>query len=192
MTFCNWFLCAMHLSGLFEPWRVKIATGITYLLGGEEGGAVLCYPDGIDRPPPRYGAALNTTLVLDSDSIFHGVELVPGSDHGIGQIDANTRLVPKGNGRWLLHCGAQGQLETVAVYSNEEVRLSLSWKAYCFTDEAERSPRTDSADTLTIEAILEMFVDELVVRGRLDGHDHALSEEELGMLIIDEFIRFPT
>ena len=36
-----------------------------------------------------------------------------------------------------------------------------------------------------------MFVDELVVRGRLDGHDHALSEEELGMLIIDEFIRFP-
>ena len=49
----NWFLCAMHLSGLFEPWRVRIATGITYLLGGEEGGAFLCYPDGIDHPPAR-------------------------------------------------------------------------------------------------------------------------------------------
>ena len=187
----NWFLCAMHLSGLFEPWRVRIATGITYLLGGEEGGTFLCYPDGIDHPPARYEAALNTALVLDSDSIFHGVELLPGCDDAIGQIDANTRLVPKGNGHWLLRCGAPGQLETVAVYSSEELRLSLSWKAYCFADEAECHARTDSTDALTTEAILEMFVDELVVRGRLDSHDHALSEEELGMLIIDEFIRFP-
>ncbi|HXN60449.1 MAG TPA: hypothetical protein VN886_08335 [Acidimicrobiales bacterium] len=187
----NWLLCAMHLSGLFEPWRVRIATGITHLLGSEEGGAFLCYPDGIDHPPARYEATLNTALVLDSDSIFHGVELVPGCDDAIGQIDANTRLVPKGKGQWFLRCGAPGQLETVAVYSREELRLSLSWKAYCFADEAECHARTDSADALNTETILEMFVDELVVRGRLAGPDHALSEEDLGMLIIDEFIRFP-
>ena len=36
-----------------------------------------------------------------------------------------------------------------------------------------------------------MFVDESALPGRLAGPDHALSEEDLGMLIIDEFIRFP-
>jgi hypothetical protein len=187
----NWFLCAMHLSGLFDPWRVRIATGITYLLGSEEGGTFLCYPDGIDHPPARCEATLNTALVLDSDSIFHGVERVPGYSDAIGQIDANTRLVPKGNGQWFLRCGTPGQLETVRIYSREELRLSVSWKGYCFADEAECDARTDSADALTTATILEMFLDELVVRGRLDGPDHTLSEEELGMLIIDEFIRFP-
>ena len=89
-----------------------------------------------------------------------------------------------------MRCGAPGQLERWRSTQRGAPSVA-SWKAYCFADEAECHPRTDSTDALTTEAILEMFVDELVVRGRLDSHDHALSEEELGMLIIHEFIRFP-
>ncbi len=186
-----WLLCAMHWSGLFEPWRVKIATAVTYLLGAGEGGRFIYYPEGPGGPASQYKATPNTAVVLDSDSIFHGVELLPGYDDPIRHIDANSQLTHIGDGKWSLRCGEAGRLEEVARYSRDELRLSLSWKAYCFADAEERARHSNPVGELTTDVILDTLVDELVVRGRLDKSDHGLSEEELGSLIIDEFIRFP-
>ena len=130
----------MHLSGLFEPWRVRIATGITYLLGSEEGGAFLCYPDGIDHPPAHDEVACYIRrLVLDSDSIFHGVELVPGCDR---RHRSDRRQHPPGaqGKRTMASCAAElpaSSKRSRSTSVREELRLSLSWKAYCFADEAE-------------------------------------------------------
>jgi hypothetical protein len=187
----GWFLCAMHVSGLFEPWRVRIATGVTYLFGDEGGGTFLCYPDGPDGPPARFPATHNTAIVADTDSIFHGVERVPGESDALMLVDMNTLLVPKAGGRWSLRCGEPERLEEITTFSREELRLSLSWKGYCFADEHERDARTASPDALDLETILTTLVDELVARGRLDRPEHRLSEEELGLLIIDEFLHFP-
>jgi hypothetical protein len=187
----GWFLCAMHVSGLFEPWRVKIATAVTYLFGDEGGGMFLCYPDGPDGPPACFPATHNTAIVADTDSIFHGVERVPGETDALMLVDVNTRLVPKAGGRWSLRCGEPGRLEEVATFSREELRFSLSWKGYCFADEHDREARTASPDALDLETILTVLVDELVARGRLPGPEHGLSEEELGLLFIDEFLHFP-
>jgi hypothetical protein len=186
-----WLLCAMHLSGLFERWRVRIATGITYLTGDEASGAFICYPDGPRRAPVRLPALRNSALVLDTDSVFHAVERVSGDDDPIRHIDANSRLVRTPKGRWALRCGEPGRLERVATYSGDELRVSLSWKAYCFVDEAERAARTADVDALTIDRVLDMMVDELIRRDRLRGPDHGLSDDDLGLLIIDEFIDFP-
>lgn len=188
----GWLLCAMHLSGLFEPWRVRITTGVTYVLGDELGGAFLCFPDGPEGPAARYPCTDNTALVLDTDSVFHGVEKVSGEDSpALGQIDRHTRLVPDGHGRWSLRCGPQGKLREVASYQRDELRVSVSWKAYCYADRAERDHRDSPEGALTLPVVIDMLVEELMARGRLTRKDHGLSDEELGMLIIDEFTRFP-
>src|SRR4029079_5989635 len=41
----QWLLVVMHHSGLFEQWRMPIATGIAYF-GDAKGGELAYYPDG--------------------------------------------------------------------------------------------------------------------------------------------------
>lgn len=187
----SWLLCAMHHSGLFERWRIKIATGVTYVVGRAEVGAFLCFPDGPDGALVRLPATPNTALMLDSDSLFHGVERIPGDDAPLAHLDVNSRLVHTPKGRWVLRCGPKGALEKVATYDSDELRLSVSWKAYCFADQAERDALTSPHGALTPEVIVATLVAALVDRGRLEAADHGLSEEELGLLVIDEFLPFP-
>jgi hypothetical protein len=141
--------------------------------------------------PQRFVPGRNTAIVLDTDSTFHGVELVPGWDETLRHIDRSSVLVPDGRGHWSLKCGTPGQLREVATYRTGQLRLSLSWKAYCFSDADEREAWSRGTDALTMECIIAVFVEELIRRGRLVGPDHGLSDEEFGLLVIGEFIRFP-
>ena len=50
VAFCNWSLCAMHLSGLFEPWRVRIRPGSPTCWAARK-EALLVIQHGIDHPP---------------------------------------------------------------------------------------------------------------------------------------------
>jgi hypothetical protein len=78
----------------------------------------------------------------------------------------------------------------VARYDWADVRLSVSWKAYCFEDEAERDAWKHHADDLTLDFILRRLVDGLRDRERLDGEPPS-DENDLGRLLIDEYIDFP-
>jgi hypothetical protein len=78
----------------------------------------------------------------------------------------------------------------VATYPWRDVRLSVSWKAYCFADEAERDAWREHRDDLSLDFILERLADDLRGRGRLDG-DPPADDNEFGRLLIDEYIRFP-
>src|SRR5207244_13642569 len=79
----------------------------------------------------------------------------------------------------------------VASYVTDDLRYSVSWKAYCFRDEAERDAWAAHSDDLTLQFILERLVADLCDRGRLDSPDHGLSDAELGRLLINEYVRFP-
>ena len=46
----QWLLVAMHHSGLFDAWRMPIATGVAWFHDCE-GGEFCFYPDGADGPP---------------------------------------------------------------------------------------------------------------------------------------------
>ena len=74
-------------------------------------------------------------------------------------------------------------------YDWDELRFSVSWKAYCFRDEAERDAWRDHTDDLTVEAVVDRLVDDLRDRGRVDGDIERNSD--LGLLMIDEYVRFP-
>lgn len=180
----QWLLVVMHHSGLFDPWRLRIATGIAYFRDGE-GGALRYWPHGPDGAPVVHPVRANTAVVLDTDSVFHAVDPVaPGTE--APATGAGATLAAGPGGRWAL---ARPDGEVVGRYDWDDLRFSVSWKAYCFADEAERDAWRHHTDVLTIDAITRRLVADLVERGLVEpdvAHDR-----ELGLLLIDTYVRYP-
>jgi hypothetical protein len=175
----QWLLVVMHHSGLFDAWRMPIATGVAYF-GGGQGGELAYYPDGPAGEPRTYAPTHNTAVVLDTDSVFHGVDRVLGDESGLVHLRAGSRLRHDGGERWTVRRDGS----PVADYRTSELRYSISWKAYCFADAAECDAWAGHTDDLTLDTILERLVDDL-------GGDRPADDAEFGRLLIDHYIRFP-
>jgi hypothetical protein len=178
----QWLIVAMRHSGLFEDWRMPIATGVAWFHDCA-GGEFAFYPDGPDGPQQAHPVRYNTALLLDTDSIFHGVDPVstPGP---IAPLKPGMQLRPLGDGAWGIFAGER----LIARHRWEDLRFSISWKAYCFADMAERDAWFEHRDDLAVDTVVDRLVDDLRARGRFDARpaDPALVE-----IIIDEYIRFP-
>ncbi len=172
----QWLLVVMHHSGMFERWRMPIATGITYF-GAAKGGALAYYVDG---EPQTYEPKHNTGVLLDTDSVFHGVDRVEGDESTLARLRSGQRLHHDGGGRWSLRAGD----DVIATFTTDELRYSVSWKGYCFADDAERQVWTDHTDDLTLELILDTLVADV-------GVERPASDTELGRLLIERYITFP-
>jgi hypothetical protein len=182
----QWLLVVMHHSGLFDEWRMPIATGIAWFHDCD-GGALAYWPDGPFAPPATHPAKFNTAMVLDTDSVFHGVDriaAVPADD--LPPLRPGMVLDPVGARQWTVH---YADTEPVARYDWDDLRFSVSWKAYCFRDEAERDAWRAHADDLTLDAVVERLVADLVARGRVEPAVDR--DSQLGLLMIDEYVRFP-
>ena len=180
----QWLLVAMRHSGLFEEYRMPIATGVAWFHDAH-GGEFAYWPDGPGRPGTARKVAADTALVLDTDSVFHGVDPVDAPDDAIAPLRPGMTLDFVGDGRWAVHDGHT----TVADYDWDELRFSVSWKAYCFADDAERDAWRDHTEDLDLDATLTRLVDDLRVRGSINGE--VPPSKELALLIIDEYIDFP-
>jgi len=182
-TVPQWLLVVMHHSGLFDEWRLPIATGIAWF-SELDGGALAYWPDGPDGPQVRHPIRANTALVLDTDSVFHGVARVaPVAAADMPAIRPGCGLAAEGD-RWVLR-GSDD--EVLADYDWTDLRLSVSWKAYCFPDDAARDAWRAHTDDLTLEAILETLRADLTARrgARVPRDEH------LGLALIEEHVRFP-
>lgn len=173
----QWLLVVMHHSGLFERWRMPIATGITYF-GHAHGGALAYYVDG---EPHTYEPKHNTGVLLDTDAVFHGVDRVEGDESALTLLRSGQRLHHDGDERWNLRAGD----EVLASFATDDLRYSVSWKGYCFADDVERDAWASHADDLTLEHILEVLIADL-------GIERPASDAELGRLLIEHHIQFPT
>jgi hypothetical protein len=185
----QWLLVVMHHSGLFDEWRMPIATGVSWFSGGA-GGELSLWPEGPTGEPVLHAARPNTALVLDTDTLFHGVDPVGGPDVEPPPItgDSELRRLDEAGERWELVDGATGDVR--ATYDWDEMRLSVSWKAYCFADEAERdSWRTHTSD-LSEDRVLDTLVADLAERGVV-APDVA-PDGKLGLLLIETYVRYPT
>jgi hypothetical protein len=184
--FPQWLLVVMHHSGLFDEWRLPIATGVAYF-HDTDGGALVYWPDGADGPPQHYAARANTAVVLDTDTVFHGVEPVGADfDVAIPPLTAGASLVAVGNGEWSLRDADDRE---AARFEFSALRFSVSWKAYCFGNEGERAAWHDHTDDVTYDAIYHRLVADLQDRGRVG--DTVVADRDLGLLMIEEYIRFP-
>jgi hypothetical protein len=180
----QWLMVAMHHSGRFDEWRMPIATGIAYF-GSCEAGALAFYPDGADARPRTFPARHDTAILLDTDSVFHGVDRVGRPDETPGRLDDRAQLVHEGDGRWTVRRDG----EPLVTYPADRIRYSVSWKAYCFADEAERRAWAAHEDDLAVEQILDTLDDELRRRGALEGPRP--DPRPFAELLIDEMIHFP-
>ena len=92
-----------------------------------------------------------------------------------------------GDGRWALRDGRRRRRSPT--YGWDELRFSVSWKAYCFADEAERDAWRDHADDLTLDVILDRLEADLRERGVLAGERP--EPKAFATMLIREHIRFP-
>jgi hypothetical protein len=180
----QWLLVVMLHAGLFDAWRRPIATGIAYF-GDCEGGALAFYPDGADAPARTIDARHDTAIVLDTDTVFHGVDRVAGPGDAAPPFQPGMELVAEGGGAWRLVVGS----ETLGRYRWPDLRYSVSWKAWCYADEAERLRAERHEDDLSLDRILATLEDDLRARGRLTGPRPA--EDDFARLLIETYVRFP-
>jgi hypothetical protein len=182
----QWLAVAMHHSGLFDAWRIPIATGVAWFGSCRGGGGEFCfYPEGPDAAPVALPVRHNTAILLDTDSVFHGVDRVSETRVEIPPVRLGMKLRFEGDGRWTLGDAS----ETVALYDWDDLRFSISWKAYCYADAREERIVHEHSDDLVRAAVIERLVDDLRARGRIGATRPV--DTELALTIIDEYIRFP-
>lgn len=184
----QWLLVVVHHSGLFDRWRLPIATGIAWFSAGP-GGELSMWPDGPAGRCVVHPAPPNTALVLDTDSVFHGVDTVGGEDVPPPPISGEAELVraDADGDTWTLVDTASS--EERATYRWDELRLSVSWKAYCFADDDERSAWADHRDDLDVDTVVDTLVADLRRRGVVDQEPSR--DRALGQLLIDTYVRYP-
>jgi hypothetical protein len=171
-----WLLKSMKSSGLFESWRTKIATAVSWFYEGE-GGDFHYWPDGPDGPVAversPYG---NVSVVADNEFTFHGVGALgaPGATMPAG-LTGRSRLVRAATG-WDVH---DDDGATLAHFDDADVRITVSWKADVFAsaDEADVHDRGD--DPLTLERVVATFAEDLAARGvAIHDPDDPLNDQE--------------
>jgi hypothetical protein len=181
--FSQWLLVVMLHSGLFERWRMPIATGVAYF-GDCRGGEFAFYPDGPGGAPRTLPVKHDTAVLLDTDRVFHGVDRVHEAAP-IPAIHPGTELVFDGADRWQARAGS----ETLASYRFDELRFSVSWKAYCYEDERERRLALGREDDLELAGVLATLEADLRARGALEGPPPP--DRELALRLIEYYVRFP-
>ena len=180
----QWLLVVMHHSGLFDDWRIPIATSISWYQD-TDGGAFAFYPEGAEGPARALPVRLDSAIVLDSDSIFHGVDRVSELEIPMPPFQSGMRLKARGHGHWAV----ENDEHEVGRYQWDDMRFSISWKAYCFNDEADRDRWHRHSEDLGIDSVLDTLCADLRERGRL--HDERPANKELAEILVDEYVRFP-
>lgn len=180
----QWLIVVMLHSGLFDEWRIPIVTCVSWF-GAAKGGAFTFYPDGIAGQRESIPARHNSAILIDTDTVFHGVERVARDAPEMPEITPVTRLHFLGDDRWQLRNGDEA-LEDIAW---EDLRYSISWKAYCFRDAAEKQLWQDGSDDLAPDFILERLETQLRQLGVLEGPKP--EPTTFAMLLVKTFVRFP-
>jgi len=158
----TWLLSMMGHSGLFEAERVEIATAVAWFYAGRDGGFTY-WPDGPDQPPRVHeGEIFDTAILGDNDRMFHRVRPVGRRESGLLRgMTLDTRLERRGGDGWaIVEAG-----ETLAEMSFEELRISISWKARVFRDDAALRRYREHTDDLTLDEVFERSYADLERRG---------------------------
>lgn len=181
----QWLIVVMLHSGLFDEWRIPIVTCVSWF-GAAKGGAFTFYPEGIEGDRESIPASHNSAILIDTDTVFHGVERVARQDVEMPEITAETRLHYLGDDQWQLRNG-ETELEE---FGWPDLRYSISWKAYCFRDDDEKQLWQDGSDNLTVDFILERLENQLRQMGVLEGPRP--EPTTFAMMLVKTFVRFPS
>jgi hypothetical protein len=149
-----WLLTAMGMSRLFEAERIHIVTAVAWFYRGEAGG-FRYWPEGVDGPSVLHDETWNTAIVGDNDFMPHEVMRVgPRGSVKPDGMTLGTELVCDGTDWHIVESSS-----VLATYPDEAVRLSLSWKAKVYRDDAERAAADGGVGLSVDEAIGRLAAD---------------------------------
>ena len=155
-------LSMMGWSGLFERWRVEIATAVSWWYQGADGGFEY-WPEGPDAAARVHeGSIFNTAIVGDNDFMYHRVRPVGAPADGLPQgMSLETRLAWLGGERWEVRDGDR----VFGTPRWDDLRISVSWKAMVFRRAEDAALYDDHADDLGLEQVFEILYADLAQRG---------------------------
>ncbi len=155
-----WLLQQMRAAGIFEPWRVRIATAVSWFWSGP-GGEFHYWPDGpegrheVESPPFD-----NVAIVADNEITFHGVAPVVGEESLPTSLTIDAQLHRDAAG-WSVVDGGAVQCR----YPLRAMRTTVSWKADVFADADEMKRADDHVDDLSVGRVVDMLHANLRSRG---------------------------
>jgi hypothetical protein len=146
-----WVVSAMAASGLFERWRVKVATAVAWYYDGPNGGFSY-WPDGAAEPEVTIEPPSNTAVVGDNDFMYHRVEQVGDGRFAMVPIDSLLSFdgTDADGARWRITKGERSFGE----FGRDDIRISISWKAECFHDAEDARVFDEHLDDLTFDRVI--------------------------------------
>ncbi|MHA7839001.1 MAG: hypothetical protein ACX98W_16200 [bacterium] len=157
-----WLLQQMSRSGLFADWQIDIATAVSWFYEGD-GGAFDYWAEGPTAPPRTLQPPFsNRAVVGDNDFMFHRVGTVGEVTKTLeAGLESELMPAPDDSGDWIV----RDRDEEIARYPYEAIRISVSWKAEVFADDAARRVREEHLDDLTLDGVVDRFLADLSDRG---------------------------
>ncbi len=183
-----WLLAIMGRSGLFERWRVRIATAVSWWYQGE-GGEFTYWPEGPDAAPTKIRSETNTAVVGDNDFMFHRVERVgPPDVEWVRGLTLDSVLEQASDGDWVVR---EGDRE-LARLPYEAIRISVSWKAQVFSDADEAELVDQGREDISLDDVWRILGSDLETGVRVDLPDDPLHDRDLIATLTQTYHRAPT
>ena len=154
-----WVVSAMAASGLFERWRVKVATAVAWYYDGPNGGFSY-WPGGGDAPEVTIEPPSNTAVVGDNDFMFHRVEAVGDGRFALVPIDSRLSF-DDATRRWRITRDSRD----FGDFGRDDIRISISWKAECFHDAEDARIFDERLDDITFDQVRAIWKDDCDARG---------------------------
>ena len=182
----QWLLVVMHHSGLFDAWRLPIATGDLLLPRQRLAARSPTGPTAPTATPPGSRCAPtprscstptpSSTASTPSASGTEAPRLATGVHAGRRSRRPLDAVQPDGDG------GGAG-------YRWDELRFSVVVEGLLLRRRADRDTWRSGPDDLTTDAIVDRLVADLAERGLVEPT--VARDPDLGRLLIDTYVRFP-
>lgn len=214
----QWLLVVMVFSGLFEEFLVPQVQVVGYLHewqpSSSRAGQFVHWADSqpsIVPPAPLAGSAIDGSRTVHAavtyrpgrpaplmdkskaHSLYYRDGGAQGGQEGGSEGDGGVgRGQPAGSAAWELRTDGQ----PVANFTDDDLRVAIVYRARCFADEAAQAAfEAAGADSLPLDTILGTLAADLAARGVLSAEKaadwRAIPRLELGLLLLDTFIRYP-
>ena len=183
----SWILAPMGESGLFQEWAIPAASAITWFYEGA-GGDFEYWPEGFNAPShtvsPPYS---NTSVLADNEYMYHRVGQMGAEDDYLTEGISSEALLHRKPGGWEIKLLDR----SVRYYRDEQIRISILWKAFCFKDQWAADAFLDEEHNLTPERLVDIFCEDLQKRAVAFNAPSDLATDKAWMKIIVETYRAP-
>ena len=183
----SWILAPMGESGLFQEWAIPVASAITWFYEGT-GGDFEYWPRGFNAPSePVRPPYTNTSVLADNEDMYHRVGQMGAEDDGLADGISSEALLHRKPGGWEIKLLDQ----SLHYYRDEQIRISILWKAFCFKDQYSADAFLDEAHNLTPGRVVDIFCEDLQKRSITFSAPSDIATDKDWMNVIVETYRAP-